>query len=251
MAISEKDIPHIHQIVDVALCHGSSMQEVVNKLEDALECAYTPQGYGTDDLDIATLVFRLGGHQLLFALNQSLGLPSLQFQSLHGASLMIDKIALEETAVHFSKYNKSPSFSTYGAAVDIAQKIHGGELHLGKELTVIGASYFGEDEIYPILAAPTCKNEDASDMERILTHAIDRWDRTGASMSIGPIWLLATDGDATRVTFIWYTKQHAGDLIYTLSNMPGLNLYTGKDEVTLDFDFKHIFKRTFFFLDQH
>ncbi|KAG2029090.1 hypothetical protein BDR03DRAFT_1051571, partial [Suillus americanus] len=134
MAISEKDIPCIHQIVDVALCHGSSVREVVNKLKDALEGAYTPRGYGTDDLDITTLIFRLGGRQLLFALNQSLGLPSLrtlctkstftsivptigpiqdeQFDqniqnlvihtrarsslaSLHGVSLMIDEIALK------------------------------------------------------------------------------------------------------------------------------------------------------------
>ncbi|KAG1842417.1 hypothetical protein F4604DRAFT_1884751 [Suillus subluteus] len=300
MAISEKDIPCIHQIVDVALHHGSSVWEIVNKLEDALEGAYAPRGYGADDFDIATLVFRLGGHQLLFALNQSLGLPSLrtlrtkstftsitptigsirneqfdqniqnivistrarsEFQSLHGVSLMIDEIALEEMAVHFSKYNKigglcwkhshviEPVLRTYGAAVDIAQKIHDGELHLGKELTMIGASCFGEDEIYPILAAPTCKNEDASDMERILTRAIDCWDRTGASTSVGPIWSLATDGDATRRAaghklFVKLPLPTESPLYGTLSNMPGLNLYTGEDEVTLDFDFKHIFKHT-------
>ncbi|KAG2356788.1 hypothetical protein BDR07DRAFT_1299509, partial [Suillus spraguei] len=34
-------------------------------------------GYGADDLDIAMLIFRLGGHQLLFALNHKLSLPSL------------------------------------------------------------------------------------------------------------------------------------------------------------------------------
>ncbi|KAG2131407.1 uncharacterized protein EDB93DRAFT_1243134 [Suillus bovinus] len=249
MAISEKDIPYIHQIIDIALRHGSSVQEVVNKLEDALEGAYTPRGYGADDLNIATLVFRLGGRQLLFALNQSLGLPSLhtlcskliftsivptigpirdeQFDqniwnivmttcahlslaSLHGVSLMIDEIALEEMAVHFSKYNKvgglcwkhshvvEPVLRTYKSTVHIAQKIHNGKLHLGKELTVISISCFGKDEIYPILAAPTCKSEDASDMECILAHAIGSWNRTGASESVSPIWSLATDGDVTR-----------------------------------------------------
>jgi hypothetical protein len=303
MAISEKDIPRIHQIIDVALRHGSSVREVVNKLEDALEGAYTPRGYGADDLDIATLVFRLGGRQLLFALNQSLGLPSLrtlrskstftsivptigpirneqfdqniqnivistrahsELQSLRGVSLMIDEIALEEMAVHFSKYNKvgglcwkhshivEPVLRTYEGAVDIAQKIHSGELHLGKELTVIGASCFGEDEIYPILAAPTCKNEGASDMESILARAIDRWDRTGASTSVGPIWSLATDGDATRRAaghklFVKIPLPMESPLYGTLSNMPGLNLCTGENEVTLDFDFKHVFKRMSFF----
>ncbi|KAG2139089.1 uncharacterized protein EDB93DRAFT_1298960, partial [Suillus bovinus] len=287
MAISEKDIPRIQQI------------EVVNKLEDALVGAYTPRGYGADDLDIATLVFRLGGRQLLFALNQSLGLPSLrtlhtkstftsivptigpiqdgQFDqniqnivihtrahsslaSLRGISLMIGEIALEEMAVHFGKYNKvgglclkhshtiEPVLRTYESAVNIAQKIHNGELHLGKELTVIGASCFGEDEIYPILAAPTCKTEDATDMEHILSYAIGSWNRTGTSTLVGPIWSLATDGDATRCAaghklFVKFPLPPESPLYGTLINLQGLNLFTGEGKITLDFDFKHIFKR--------
>ncbi|KIK36882.1 hypothetical protein CY34DRAFT_26209 [Suillus luteus UH-Slu-Lm8-n1] len=302
MAISEKDIPRIHQIIDVALRHGSSVREIVNKLEDALEGAYSPRGYDANDLDIATLIFRLGGRQLLFAMNQILGVPSLrtlrakstftsimptigpirdeQFDenirnvvmttrahsslaSLRGVSLMIDEIALEEMAVHFSKYNKvgglcwkhshtvEPVLRTYESAVHIAQKIHTGELHLGKELTVIGASCFGEDEIYPILAAPTCKSEDASDMERILTRAIGSWNRTGASKSVGPIWSLATDGDATRRAaghrlFVKFPLPPESSLYGTLVNLQGLNLFTGEGEITLDFDFKHVFKRKCF-----
>jgi hypothetical protein len=73
---------------------------------------------------------------------------------------MIDEITLEEMAVHFSKYNKvsslcwkhshliNPVLWMYESAVNIAQKIHDGEVHLGKELTVIGASCFGQDEIF-------------------------------------------------------------------------------------------------------
>ncbi|KAG1745136.1 hypothetical protein EDD22DRAFT_729347, partial [Suillus occidentalis] len=66
-----------------------------------------------------------------------------------GVSLMIDEITLEEMAIHFSKYNKvgglcwkhshiiDPVLCTYDSTVDIAQKIHTGQVHLGKELTVI------------------------------------------------------------------------------------------------------------------
>jgi hypothetical protein len=68
---------------------------------------------------------------------------------------MIDEITLEEMAIHFSKYNKvgglcwkhshtiNPVLRTYESAVHIAQKIHDGHVHLGKELTVMGASCFG------------------------------------------------------------------------------------------------------------
>ncbi|KAG2147916.1 uncharacterized protein EDB93DRAFT_1240582 [Suillus bovinus] len=272
MAISEKDIPHIHQIIDVALCHGSSVWEVVNKHEDALEGAYTPRGYGANGLDITTLVFKLGGRQLLLpslhTLRSKLTFTSivptigpirdeqfdqnirniimtmhahLSLASLCGVSLMIDEIALKEMAVHFSKYNKvgglcwkhshvvEPILHTYKSAMHIAQKIHDGELHLGKELTVIGISCFGKDEIYPILAAPTCKSEDASDMEHILAHVIGSWNRTGASESVSPIWSLVTDGDVTR--------HAAGHKLFIRFPLP-----PESREITLDFDFKHVFK---------
>ncbi|KAG1858796.1 hypothetical protein DFJ58DRAFT_840379 [Suillus subalutaceus] len=254
------------QIVNVALRNGASIHAVVNKLEDALEGVYHPQGYDASDLDIAMLVYRLGGHQLLFALSQKLTIPSLRTlrtrsaftvltptigpihnehfdQNIHavvlsnltsstslcGVSLMIDEIALEEMAVHFSKYNKvgslcwkhshlvDPVLQTYESAVNIAQKIHNGEVHLGKELTVIGAS----------------------------------WNATGAAAQIGPVWSLATDGDATRRAashklFLKIPLPQDSPLFGTLINMLGLNLFTGDNEVTLDFDFKHIFKHEFF-----
>ncbi|KAG1753401.1 hypothetical protein EDB19DRAFT_1824124 [Suillus lakei] len=281
MAISHNNIPRIHQIVNVAMRN---------------EGVYCPQGYGADDLDIVTLIFRLGGHQLLFALNHKLGLPSLctlhvksTFTSLmptidpicndqlncniqaiivdtcaasvplHGVSFMIDKIALEEMAVHFSKYNKvgglcwkhshvvDPVLHTYESAVNIAQKIHKGEVHLGKELTVIGVSCFVQDEIYPVLAAPTCKMEDANDMEVILTQTIDQWNASSAAASVGLAWSFVTDSDATRRAaghrlFVKTFLPPDSTLYGTLINMPGLNLFTGAGEMTLDFDFKHIFK---------
>ncbi|KIK35668.1 hypothetical protein CY34DRAFT_95707 [Suillus luteus UH-Slu-Lm8-n1] len=243
----------------------------------------------------------LGGWQLLFALNQKLSLPSLRtlrtrasfttitptigpihdehiHANIHtivlathshtspkcGVSLMIDEIALEEMAVHFSKYNQvgglcwkhshlvNPILRTYKSTVSIAQKIHSGDIHLGKELTVIGASFFGEDDIYLLLAAPTCKAEDAHDMEQLLARAINCWSAVGASASVGPIWSFATDGDATR-----HAAGHKlllknmlvleSPLYGTLIDMPGLNLFTGDGEVTLDFDYKHILKCILFF----
>jgi hypothetical protein len=37
MAVSKQDIPCLQQIINVALCNGASVHQVVNKLEDALE----------------------------------------------------------------------------------------------------------------------------------------------------------------------------------------------------------------------
>ncbi|KAG2031645.1 hypothetical protein BDR03DRAFT_875535, partial [Suillus americanus] len=143
-----------------------------------------------------------------------------------------------------------PVLRMYESAVNIAQKIHAGQVHLGKELTVIGASFFGEDGIYPLLAAPTCKAEDANDMEKLLMRAINFWSIVGAGASVGPIWLFAMDGDVTRRAaghklFLKNVLAPESPLYGTLINMLGLNLFTGDGEVTLDFDYKHIFKHKF------
>ncbi|KAG2364529.1 hypothetical protein BDR07DRAFT_1375049 [Suillus spraguei] len=297
MAISENDIPCLQQIISVALCSGASVREVVNKLEDAIEGVYSPQGYGANDLDITTLVLRPGGRQLLFALNHKLGFPSLctlhsksifttimptigtihdeQFDeniwlvilasctdttTLCGVSIMLDEIALEEMAVHNHKYNKitglcwkhshliDPVLCTYNSAVNVAQKIHNSEVHLGKELTVIGVTCFGEDKLYPILAALTCKTVNTDDMQGVLSHAIGCWKATGAAVQVGLIWLVATDGDATQRAaghqlFVKNPLSPESSLYSILANMPGLNTLMGDNEITLDFNFKHIFKR--------
>ncbi|KAG2032822.1 hypothetical protein BDR03DRAFT_873313, partial [Suillus americanus] len=238
----------------------------------------------------------LGGRQLLFALNKKLSIPSLHtlctraafttisptigticdehfdvniqsgifnthadIMPLHGVSIMIDKMAIEEMAVHYSKYNKigglcwkhsnliDPVLRTYDYAVTIAQKIHDDEVHLRKEVTVIGIACFNEDELYPILVAPTCKMEDATDMEGVLKHALQRWKATGADQTVGPIWSLATNGDATHHAvghrlFVKKPLSSESPLYGILINMPGLNMWTGDGHVTLDFDPKHIFK---------
>ncbi|KAG1847481.1 hypothetical protein C8R48DRAFT_615602, partial [Suillus tomentosus] len=180
--------------------------------------------------------------------------------SPRGVSLMIDEMAIEEMAVHYSQYNKigglcwkhanlvDPVLRTYDSAVRIAHKIHDGDVHLGKEVSVLGAACFGEDELYPILVAPTCKTEDATDMEGILARAIQRWSASGAVTAVGPVWSVATDGDATRRAaghrlFLKNPLSSESPLYGILSNMPGLNTFTGDDEITLDFDTKHIIKR--------
>ncbi|KAG2091240.1 hypothetical protein BD769DRAFT_1631981 [Suillus cothurnatus] len=57
MALSEHDIPHLQHILTVALKRGSSIQQIINTLEDSLAGAYHPRGYTGDDLDMAVLAY--------------------------------------------------------------------------------------------------------------------------------------------------------------------------------------------------
>ncbi|KAG2126019.1 hypothetical protein DEU56DRAFT_916170 [Suillus clintonianus] len=264
MALSEHDVPRLQYILTVALKRGASIRQIINTLEDAIAGTYHPRGYSGDDLDIATLAYRLGGRQLVYAFSHRLGLPSLRTLQAHrtftsitptigpiaasqldtninaliltplgsvvvprrGHSLMMDEIALEERASHHRASNTviglchshshlvDPTLHTYDSALRIAEKLADGTVHLGKE--------------------------------------IDRWRATGAEEHLGPIFSVATDGDSTRRAaghrmFLKSELSSTSRLYGTLSHMPGLNLATGDDEITLDFDYKHIFKHKSFF----
>ncbi|KAG0697506.1 hypothetical protein DFH29DRAFT_811628 [Suillus ampliporus] len=301
IALSENDVPHMQYILAVVLKQGASIRQIINTLEDAIAGTCHLQGYTGDDLDIATLTYRLGGCQLLYALSHRLGLPSLRMLQTHrtftsialtigpiaaeqfdaniktlilaplgsvviphrGHSLMMDKIALEEMASHHRPSNSviglchshshmvDPTLHTYDSALRIAEKLAEGTVPLGKEMSVIAIGAFGDDEIFPILAAPTCKCEDADKMVSIVTLARDHWRETGAEEHLGPIFSVATDGDSMRraaghCMFLKHELSATSRLYGTLSDMPGLNLTTGDNETTLDFDYKHIIKRESF-----
>ena len=183
-------------------------------------------------------------------------------QSRHGVSLLIDETALEEAAVYLPKANGvgglcwthshliDPTLYNYQSAIHIATSLKSGNVHLGEEVTVVGAHIFSEDGLYPLLAAPTCKSEDATDMEFIFNTVINGWQVAGGEQDIGPLWSFATDGDATwrkagHRTFLKHWLPITSPLYGTLSNLPGMNIYTGNGDVTLNFDYKHIIKREY------
>ncbi|KAJ7678654.1 hypothetical protein B0H17DRAFT_844074, partial [Mycena rosella] len=177
---------------------------------------------------------------------------------LRGISLMVDEVALEERAVHFRHTNSvgglcwrhSPTaglvLNSYEAALKLAKDIKDGHVHLAKEMTVVAAKCFGESGTYPIAAFPTCKVQ-AQDARTIFQIVTSTWNQFAAS-SVGPLWSWATDGDMVRRVsgykeFLSQKLKPTSPIYGTLAGMAGLNLYTGFNEVTLDFDFKHIFKR--------
>ncbi|KIJ68414.1 hypothetical protein HYDPIDRAFT_106611, partial [Hydnomerulius pinastri MD-312] len=61
-----------------SLKEGASIGRVVAKVEDALTGLYHAKGFDKKDLDIATIVYRLGGRKLLYALSKHIGIPSIR-----------------------------------------------------------------------------------------------------------------------------------------------------------------------------
>ncbi|KAG2132414.1 hypothetical protein DEU56DRAFT_739455, partial [Suillus clintonianus] len=179
--------------------------------------------------------------------------------TIRGVSFVVDETALEEAAVYLPQSNSigglcwthshcvDSTLNNYHSALNIAEALKAGDVHLGKEVLVVGAHLFNEDGVYPILAAPTCKSEAASDMEFIFESTIKSWYESGADTKVGPVWSFATDGDATRrkaghSVFLRNPLPITSPLYGTLSNLRGLNTLTGEHEITLDFDYKHVIK---------
>ncbi|KAK7007144.1 hypothetical protein R3P38DRAFT_3403891 [Favolaschia claudopus] len=299
-AIVENNLPRLHQLISVGFRRGSSPNALVRMIQSALEGIYQPRPVlDSRTLDIALLIFRLGGRKLLYAVNHGLGLPSLRTlrnhmaftkvmptvgmisvediihnirevvlkpreaaatpQPLRGVNLLIDEVALEERACHF-RHNNSVGglcwrhsskvdlqLKTYDDALKIAEKIKSGEVHLGKEMTVVSVSCFGESGTYPILALPTCKSVGPAESSMIYETVTEAWVEQAAA-KVGMPWSWSTDGEASRrragyEQFVRHKLGPTSPLFGTLAGMAGLNIFTGLHSVTLDFDYKHVFKR--------
>ncbi|KAG2758117.1 hypothetical protein P692DRAFT_20710328, partial [Suillus brevipes Sb2] len=118
---------------------------------------------------------------------------------------------------HSHSHLVDPTLHMYDSAFRIVEKLAEGLVHLGKEMSVLAIDSFGDVEIFPILAAPTCKCEDTEKMVSIFTLAIDCWQETGAEEQLGPIFSVAADGDST-----WRATGHHMFLKHELSTMSRL-----------------------------
>ncbi|KAI6166957.1 hypothetical protein EDD17DRAFT_1469528 [Pisolithus thermaeus] len=182
--------------------------------------------------------------------------------TLHGVSLLTDETALKEAATYHPTENGVggycwkhagniyPFLNTYESAEQLAGKLAAGDVHLGKEVTVVVAHCFGEGISYPLLTALSCKEEDHADWQDLILKLVNMWYETDTHKKIGPLWSFATDSDATchkagHHIFVTTKLMTSSPLYCILSGLPGLNLYTGPHEMMMDFDYKHLFKRKF------
>ncbi|KAL1697942.1 hypothetical protein EV121DRAFT_218888, partial [Schizophyllum commune] len=116
-----------------------------------------------------------------------------------------------------------------------ADAVRKGEVHIGKEFTTVAIcphsrTHYGAQ---PILLSPTCKHGTALDQVRLIRTCLKAWQESecGERQS-GPIWSIASDGDATRRAALYMlcmdrhlSKQSA--LYQRIGGLRGLNLYVG------------------------
>jgi hypothetical protein len=77
MAAANHDVPRLQSLISTAVQSGAGINAITRKIESTFAGLYIPKSFSQAEMDLAQLVLRLGGRQLLYALSHSLGLPSL------------------------------------------------------------------------------------------------------------------------------------------------------------------------------
>ncbi|KAK6971996.1 hypothetical protein R3P38DRAFT_2419542, partial [Favolaschia claudopus] len=75
--ISSNEVPGLPRLLSTAKKEGWGVEKVCSKASLAVEGKYHPRNYTALEMDLAILVYELGGGSALYALNKSpISLPS-------------------------------------------------------------------------------------------------------------------------------------------------------------------------------
>ncbi|KAJ7236387.1 hypothetical protein C8J57DRAFT_1569718 [Mycena rebaudengoi] len=278
--IADNDVPGLPRLISNSKTQGWGVSKTSEKALQAVKGEYHPKNFTELDMDLGILTYELGGGAALYALNKSpFMLPSRHTIadvrreiSLHitvgdvkisdilenievlfndidsgdcdrvGITLSQDEIAgdgrlcyLDDTdeiaglCEHAASRLKTFKMGTDLTVVEeVVKAIRTGEIHVGKEFSVAAFSRHAPTDYgaKPVLLMPTCKKGSWQSSAEILQKLI--W-----------VWKLSPFGEAKHGKLLG-----KDDPLYKfLCELSGLNLYTGDGGLTMDFDFKHLFKR--------
>lgn len=182
-----------------------------------------------------------------------------------GQQLMIDGIALEEVCRYDSSRNciiglcreHSDAMKLTLDSVEVVERIQRAlfeeeSCHLGKDGTVVAIAPVADKEDYSpvcIVLSPSCKKETGEELATWVARVLDAYrDHPCGEEVHGPIWTLATDGEASfrSARFALCMCEDLdrdcslGRKLYALK---GLNCQTGPRTILATCDPKHVIKR--------
>ncbi|KAK7005922.1 hypothetical protein R3P38DRAFT_2794458 [Favolaschia claudopus] len=137
---------------------------------------------------------------------------------------------------------------TVEAAVDAVKN---GKVHIAHEATVGAIAHLSKHDYgaKPILVSPSCKKGSWRGMLETMLSVLESWNHSpdGAAKH-GDIALVASDGDQLRRVALFMLCMHSeilpGNPLYPLiCNLPGFNRRVGKNNLVMDMDYRHMFKR--------
>ncbi|KAJ7479108.1 hypothetical protein FB451DRAFT_1131301 [Mycena latifolia] len=291
--VSDNQVPGLPRLLSNAKKEGWSPLKTSEKITLAIKGEYHPRNYTEFDVDLAILIYELGGGAALYALNKApVMLPSRHtiadvrrqhslritvgdvkvtdilenietlFNDIEpgeynrvGHTLSQDEIAgdgrlcyLEDTdeigglCEHASSRLKTFKMGADLTSIeDTVKAIRAGDIHVGKEFSVAAFSRHAPTDYgaKPVLLMPTCKKGSWQSSAQLIQKLVQAWKISPfGEAKHGPLWSIATDGDATRRAALHLICMHSklgpDDPLYEfLSELAGLNLYTGTGLCTL------------------
>ncbi|KAF7364233.1 hypothetical protein MSAN_01082900 [Mycena sanguinolenta] len=134
---------------------------------------------------------------------------------------------------------------------EVVKALRAEDIHVGKEFSVAAFARHAADDYgaKPVLMMPTCKQGTWNSAAQILQKLIQAWKLSPfGEAKHGPLTEIASDGDGKRRPALYLITMPKpleldNPLFPFLSDLPGLNLYTGEGGITMCFDPKHLFKR--------
>jgi hypothetical protein len=182
-----------------------------------------------------------------------------------GHSMVIDEIAGQARPCYLPETDEMAGFcrehvdllpsvkmgEDVTSVVEASKAVKEGRVHVGKEFTCVAISRHSSTRrgAIPIILSATCKHGIISDSVRLIMTGLRAWKLSAFGESLrGPIWSIASDGDATRRASMYaicmtHKISETCSLYRCLHGCVGLNLWVGENNLTMDFDYKHIFKR--------
>ncbi|KAJ6518572.1 hypothetical protein DFH09DRAFT_1098400 [Mycena vulgaris] len=156
-------------------------------------------------------------------------------------------LCLEHIAA-LSSVKVGKNTETVEAAVTAVRE---GKVHVASEISVGAISRLSETGYgaKPVFMGPSCKKGGWRECLRAMEIVLEAWRRSPhGEKKNGPVLSVTSDGCGRRRAAMFMMTMHSeilpGNPLYPfICNLPGLNRRVGKDNLTADFDWKHLDKR--------
>lgn len=131
----------------------------------------------------------------------------------------------------------------------IATEMREGNVHIAEEATIVALAAYGSAnyDAVPIMFSGTNKTEKDGKQRKWLKMVIGAVEHFMSESKFGILTSIASDGDATRRRALHHeltsqTLDPSDPLYELIGDLPLMNMACGKNNVTLDIDYKHKFK---------
>ncbi|KAJ7658036.1 hypothetical protein B0H17DRAFT_1145739 [Mycena rosella] len=280
--LGDDSVPALHRVLSNAVEQGWSAKKLLQQCQLAVQGKYTAHNYTQYDIDLAILIYELGGAGTLHAMNHSIfALPSRNtiqpYRRQHNlvpsvANVNFSDISTNISALFGPSLSRGGDGATRWAAfclehldalktVQVGKdtqtveaavaEVRAGRVHISHETSVGAISRLSEIGYgaKPVFMGPSCKKGGWRDCLKTMQMVVEAWRRSPhGERKHGRLMSVSSDGDGKRRAALFIMCMHSeilpGNPLYPfICEIAGLNRRVGKNNLTKDFDPKHLKKR--------